>query len=245
MARRSPKIVSQSTPSFWKLLSVTAALVACSLTRADEPVAGESVLPSPMSAETASFTTAVSIAEKLWQDRPLGSLKATIRRTEGEVPPNIAAPRLAESGLIFHSFGDSRPWMLTSCEWEAPATRHLPLLFEEPNLERLGYHQRCCCDCCCLDGSCLHGCCAASCLSTSCLRECDCLQSIVSGAHFFGSIAIVPYKAGYQCLCEPVYTLGVDRPGSPVCYRKHRCPLSLKGALYQAGFVTGMVFLIP
>jgi len=232
------------------LLSFAAFFLACSMAWADvesagdEP-AGETAVSSPMSADPASFTTAVSVAEKLWQDRPLGTLKASLKRTEGELPPNVAAPRLAEAGLIHHSFGDSRPWMLTNCEWEAPATRHLPLLFEEPNLERLGYHQRCCCDCCCIDGGWLHGCCAESCLGRSCLCESDCLQSVISGAKFFGTIPIIPYKAGYQCLVEPVYTLGVDRPGSPTCYRKHRCPLSLKGAIYQAGFVTGLVFLIP
>lgn len=230
MASLSRKFAQKVAPQLLPLLTATVVLLACSLSRANEPVVDEPVPPSPMPATSAAATMSAPLAEKLWQDRPLGSLKATIKPTEGELPPNVAAPRLAEGGLICHSFGDSRPWMLTSCEWEAPATRHLPLLFEEPNLERLGYTHRCHLDFC---GYETHPCTA------------ECLQPLVSGAHFFGSIPFVPYLWGYQSPCEPVYTLGVDRPGSPVCYRKHWIPLSLRGAVYQAGFVTGLVFLIP
>ena len=230
MARRSQKIAYEGASHLLRLLTATAVLLTCSLSRANEPVVDESVPPSPLPMNSASSPQPVSMAEKLWQDRPLGSLKATIQRTEGELPPNVAAPRLAEAALICHSFGDSRPWMLTSCEWEAPATRHLPLLFEEPNLERLGYTNRCYLDFCGYEAG---------------PRTAECLQPIISGAHFFGSLAIVPYLSGYQSPCEPVYTLGVDRPGSPVCHRKHLIPLSLKGALYQAAAVTGLVFYIP
>ena len=211
-----------------RLLSVTVLLLACSMSLADEPVDNESVPPSPMAETSVAAPISVSPVKKLWEERPLGSVKATLRPTEGDVPSNVAAPRLAESGVFHHSFGDSRPWMLASYEWEAPATRHLPLFFEEPNLERLGYTNRC----------------YLRSRGTG-PRTAECLQPLVSGAHFFGSIPFVPYMWGYQSACEPVYTLGVDRPGSPVCYRKHHIPLSLRGSLYQAGFITGLVFLIP
>lgn len=198
---------------------------------ADQPANGDPVPPPPRTEETPTpATNSTSMAEKLWQDRPLGSLKASLRHTEGELPTNAAAPRLAEAGLIDDSSSDSRPWLLTHCEWDAPATRHLPLLFEEPNLERLGYTSR----------------------GSVGLFECEdgpwtveCLQPLVSGAHFIGNIAMVPYRCGYQPACEPVYTLGHERPGSPVYYRPHHTPISLQGALYEAGFITGMVLVIP
>ena len=198
---------------------------------AAEPVNSDPVPPSPMTEETPSpATDSKSMAEKLWQDRPLGSLKASLLHTKGERPTNVAAPRLAQAGLTDIACGDSRPWLLTHCEWDAPATRHLPLLFEEPNLERLGYTNRCSLGIFeCEDGP----------------WTIECLQPLVSGAHFVGNIAMVPYRIGYQPACEPVYTLGHERPGSPVYYRQHHTPLSLRGALYQAGFVTGMVFVIP
>lgn len=230
MASLSRKIVYRGTHQAVRLLSVSVALLTHTMVRADEPTTVEPVPPSPMPASVASTPAAVSPASKLWQDRPLASLKTTIKPTEGELPTSVAAPRLAEAGTQYRSFGDSRPWMLNSYEWDAPATRHLPLLFEEPNLERLGY---------------TYGCYYNVCGYETGPRAAEYLQPVVSGVHFFGRIPFMPYMWGYQPPCEPVYTLGVDRPGSPVCYRKHLIPLSLKGAIYQAAAITGLIFYIP
>ena len=181
----------------------------------------------------------VSRATELWQDKPLGQLTASIAlnlpkdeelsATE-TVRLNQAAPLLAGHGQMFSVLGDSRPWMLASYEWEAPATRHLPLFFEEPNLERLGYTfgwRTCWCG---EEGS---------------VHVSECLQPFVSAAHFFGRVPLIPYLCGLDEPCEPIYTLGVDRPGSPVPYRRHFLPFSLKGALYQAGATVGLVYIIP
>lgn len=230
MARLTQKIAPRAVRQLVSLLSVAVVWLAHGLAHADEPTVIDSVPPSPMPASAATTPAADLSASTLWQDRPLGTLKATIRPTEGELPTNVAAPRLAEAGTRHHSFGDSRLWMLSNCEWEAPATRHLPLLFEEPNLERLGYAYGFDCNVCGYETG---------------PHAAECLQPIVSGVRFFGRIPFMPYMWGYQSPCEPVYTLGVDRPGSPVCYRKHRIPLSLKGAIYQAAAVTGLIFYIP
>jgi hypothetical protein len=152
--------------------------------------------------------------DALWQDRPLGELKATIKPSDGELPPNAAAPRLSLAGKTHSHVGDNRSWIFNNSDWDAPATRHLPLLFEEPNLERLGYtygfyHQY-------DDGT-----------ETS-QHLAECLQPVVSGAHFFGSLALMPYILAVDDPCEPFYTLGTDRPGSPSCYRKHLIPLDLQ-----------------
>ncbi len=205
-----------------KLLSAMFALSALMLVRADEPnKAGAIVPPSPMPG--GSISTMPAIAAKrdaLWQDRPLGGLKAAIKQTEGELPPNAAAPRLAQAGMQNYSIGDSRPWMFNNSEWDAPATRHLPLLFEEPNLERLGYtygfyHQD-----------------EEGCETSPHLAEC--LQPFVSFVHFYGSIALLPHIIAIDDPCEPFYTLGTDRPGSPSAYRKHLIPLD-----HQRGWQTG------
>ena len=230
MASLSRKIVHRRIHQAVRLLSMTLALWAYRMVHADEPAVAEPVPPSPMAASAVAVPTVVSPASKLWLDRPLGSLKATIKPTDGELPTNVAAPRLAEVGTQHHSFGDSRPWMLSSFEWEAPATRNLPLLFEEPNLERLGY---------------TYGYCYNVCGCESGPRAAECLQPIVSGVNFFGRIPFTPYMWGYQDPDVPVYTLGVDRPGSPVCYRKQLIPLSLRGAFYQAVAITGLVVYIP
>jgi hypothetical protein len=162
-------------------------------------------------------------------DTPITGLRASLSRTAGEIPHNRAAHQLGQTGSIDAQFS-SRPWMPQNCEWTAPATKHLPLLFEEPNLERMGYLDSCTFD---------------ALTDEECVWTEECLQPLSSGLHFLGNAAIIPYRCGYQSPCEPVYTLGHDRPGSPVCYRKHHLPLSPRGAAYQAGFLTGLVFFIP
>lgn len=182
-----------------------------------------------------SGQTAVRRAAQLWDDMPLGQLKASIQYTPPESEPfteserlrlDQAAPLLARYGSHPVPLGESRPWMLSSVEWEAPATRHLPLLFEEPNLERQGYlfSYRC--------GD-----------QTGHVGEC--LQPFVSAAHFFGRVPLIPYMCGLDDPWVPVYTLGVDRPGSPLPYRRHYLPLDLKAALYEAGAVVGCLYIFP
>lgn len=195
-----------------------------------EAPAGEPAQPPPAVEPAALPESSVPTPQALWQDRPITSLKATLHYTKGDLPPNKAAPQMAEAALMGNTFGDIRPWVLSNYEWEAPATRHLPLLFEEPNLERMGYSP----------------------LDLRDHREdrprhwmTEQMQPLVSGAHFAGNLVMIPYRSGYQPITEPVYTLGVDRPGSPVSYREHQMPLSLRGGLHQAGFFTGLIFLIP
>jgi hypothetical protein len=175
----------------------------------------------------------------LWQDQPLSDLKASIglnlsgadKLSPSEVARlNQAAPQMAANGSVFSPLGDSRPWMLAPYEWEAPATRHLPLLFEDPNLERLGY---------------TFGCRTGWCVEDESVHAGKYMQPIISGAQFFGRVPLIPYLCGVDAPCEPVYTLGVDRPGSPVPYRRHFIPFSLRGALYEAGVAVGLAFAIP
>jgi hypothetical protein len=178
-------------------------------------------------------------AVELWQDKPLGELKASIsldlpddeKLSETEKARlDQASPILMASGHMISVFGESRPWMLNTYEWEAPATRHLPLLFEEPNLERLGYTvgMRTYWDGC--EGSVHAG---------------EYLQPFFSAAHFFGRVPAIPYLCGVDDPFEPVYTLGVDRPGSPLLYQRHFIPWSLRGAILQAGAVIGLAYAIP
>jgi len=74
---------------------------------------------------------------------------------------------------------------------------------------------------------------------------CPALQPVVSGAKFFATIPFLPYKMGVTPPNECVYTLGHHRPGNCAPYMVQPCPVSLRGALFQAGAVTGAVFAIP
>lgn len=176
---------------------------------------------------------------ELWQDKPLGQLKASIALKFSETEKlretelqrlTLATPHMVARGNMTHTIGQSRPWMLASYEWEAPATRHLPLWFEEPNLERMGYTWGMQWNVCGFE--------AGQCAS-------ECLQPFVSAGHFFGRVPFIPYMCGIDPPCEPVYTLGVDRPGSPVPYRRYLIPVTLKAALFQAGAMVGVAYAVP
>ena len=162
--------------------------------------------------------------------KPLRAINASIQTPEGDLPGMKHVDDDPELGIVDpFSNGQCRPWAYSCYQWEAPATRHLPLLFEEPNLERLGHTY----------GFCDVGLCDEP------PRGGERIQPIISMAHFIGRIPVIPYMAGVHPLTEPIYTLGADRPGSPVPYRKYLPHCSLRGAIYQAGFMVGTAVIIP
>ncbi|MBX7165619.1 MAG: hypothetical protein K1X74_04660 [Pirellulales bacterium] len=108
-----------------------------------------------------------------------------------------------------------RCWSMTTYTWKASGLCHKPLYFEEVALERYGH---------------------------SCH---PCLQPFISGAHFFGTLPILPYKMGIETPCECIYPLGYYRPGSCAPHLLYPFPLSLRGALVEGATATGLVFLIP
>ena len=110
---------------------------------------------------------------------------------------------------------DPRQWSMTTYTWKATGLCHKPLYFEDVQLERYG-------------------------------NTCSpLLQPIISGAHFFATSAILPYKMGLEAPCECIYPLGTYRPGSCAPFYFGPLPISARGALYQTGAVLGLVFLIP
>jgi hypothetical protein len=70
-------------------------------------------------------------------------------------------------------------------------------------------------------------------------------QPAVSTGHACTRLAALPYMMGVVSPHECVYTLGKDRPGTCAPYYLCRPPLSLRGALYEAGAVTGLAFIVP
>ena len=104
--------------------------------------------------------------------------------------------------------------------WAAPALYHRPLLFEQPNVERYG-HQ-----------------------AILCPGDRD-TQSVVSGAHFFGSVAVLPYLLGAHGCCEPEYVLGSYRPGSCNPHQIVKPRRSCRGLAAQTAATTGLVFVVP
>ncbi len=108
-----------------------------------------------------------------------------------------------------------RGWTPMTFTWKASALCHKPAYFEQVQVERYGHSFG------------------------------PILQPIISSAHFFATIPILPYKMGLYPANECIYTLGYYRPGSCAPYMLDPLPLSLRAALFQAGAWTAGVFVVP
>lgn len=108
-----------------------------------------------------------------------------------------------------------RNWTSTTMTYTASNLCHKPLYFEEVNLERYGH--------------------TAGPLA----------QPVISSAHFFLNIAVLPYKMGVHMPHECQYALGYYRPGNCAPWIIPPVPLSVRGAWYQAAAMTGTALLIP
>ncbi|MCF0234946.1 MAG: hypothetical protein HUK22_08235 [Thermoguttaceae bacterium] len=99
--------------------------------------------------------------------------------------------------------------------WKASSLCYKPLYFEEVQLERYGHY----CN--------------------------PCLQPIVSRLVFWAKVPFLPYMMGVNPPNECVYDLGYYRPGNCAPHMLQPIPLSLRGALFEAGAVTGAAAIIP
>lgn len=230
-------------------------LVVMGMVNGAELSAQTALPPSP--AESATSTT----TRTLLDDRPIGSLKASLGTPAPTRPADAAGPYLKAKAAETAYIDCGRPWCLSPYEWDAPNTKSLPLYFEEPNLERLGYYYGVP-----QDGTLRH---VALYPLTKVLEaetdefwlkqryfqkqaeldynqpQLNIMQPLVSAATFYGRVAFLPYMWGVHHAKDPIYDLGEDTPGSPVPYRKHYVTLSLKGALMQGTAMTGLGYLIP
>lgn len=109
----------------------------------------------------------------------------------------------------------ARNWMPSTVTWHASALCHKPLYFEQVQLERYGH-------------------------TAGPFRG-----PVVAGAHFFGSLITLPYQMAMHPPTECQYALGYYRPGSCAPWMIPPVPLSVRGALAQAGFVVGGIYVIP
>ena len=115
------------------------------------------------------------------------------------------------------SVGDTRlpqrHWAPQSFTWTASSLCHKPLYFENQQLERYGH---------------THG---------------PVLQPIHSAAHFFVSLATLPYQTAIHPPTECQYALGYYRPGNCAPWLKDPIPISLEGIKRQAVVTTGLAFI--
>jgi hypothetical protein len=110
---------------------------------------------------------------------------------------------------------NGRCWDQITYMWKASCLCHKPLYFEDEGLERYGHSWGPCCD------------------------------PLVSGAHFFCTLPVLPYCMGVTPPCECMYALGHYRPGSCAPYMINPVPLSCRGAAFEAGAAAGTAWFLP
>jgi hypothetical protein len=108
-----------------------------------------------------------------------------------------------------------RCWSQTTYMWKASAICHKPLYFENEQLERYGHSWG------------------------------PCIQPLVSGAHFFSRLPILPYCMGIEPPTECVYALGHYRPGDCAPYFCDAVPFTTRAGLFEAGAVVGAAAVLP
>lgn len=108
-----------------------------------------------------------------------------------------------------------RCFATTTFTWKAAGYCHKPLYFEQPGLERYGH-------------------------SYGFIPD-----FFLSGAHFFVTLPILPYKMGVELPWECVYPLGYYRPGNCAPWTCPAVPFSVRGLALEAATITGVVFLLP
>ncbi len=107
-----------------------------------------------------------------------------------------------------------RSWNPQTFSWTASSLCHKPLYFENIQLERYGHS---------------HG---------------PFIQPVQSVAHFFVSLATLPYQTSIHPANECEYALGLYRPGDCAPWLKDPFPISLDGLRRQSLITTGLI-LIP
>jgi hypothetical protein len=71
------------------------------------------------------------------------------------------------------------------------------------------------------------------------------LDPVVSGAHFFASVPMLPYKMGLEPPNECIYPLGHYRPGNCAPRYIEPWPWSIRAVALEAGAITGLSFAVP
>jgi hypothetical protein len=180
--------------------------------------------PSPIETGPAgpSIPTATIEAEKSKADASCDKSLQNLRAyTVDKVKLNIDIKGTEGKDYPFECSIDSgeqfkgRCWDQTTYMWKASAMCHKPLYFEDEQLERYGHSYS------------------------------PCFQPFISGAHFFCTLPVLPYCMGVEPPCECIYALGYYRPGSCAPYMCNPIPLSPRGALFEAGVVTGAAAALP
>jgi hypothetical protein len=147
---------------------------------------------------------------------PLTSIRADLR-----LPANTQLPIDCSAPLFSQPPGRTRDalgryiWPRSDFWFAATDFSHQPLYWDNQVLERYGQSQK------------------------------PILEPFFSGAHFFATFAIIPYKIGIDRTHDRIYTLGYYRPGSPTPCLCQRLPWEWDAAAFETLAVLGFIFILP
>ena len=122
------------------------------------------------------------------------------------------------SRVLFESTrpSNARSNAVRNVHWQPTNFLHQPLYFDDVPLERYGQT-----------------------LS-------PCWQPVLSGARFYLTLPVIPWKMGYDHPYDCVTTLGLYRPGvCAPCMREKLPPRNPQSTLLETATVLGFVFLLP
>jgi hypothetical protein len=144
-------------------------------------------------------------------------LSSTKSRTILDIRPSTDGQVPFECTLAQNQFAidTGRDWPGTTYTWKASALCHKPLYFEQSHMERHGHSWG------------------------------PVLDPVISGAHFFATLPVLPYKMGVELPCECIYPLGHYRPGSCAPRYIEPWPVSIRGAAFEAGAIVGLSGILP
>jgi hypothetical protein len=158
-------------------------------------------------------------------DMKLGNIVIDVDGTERMIPPSqlsdVDMTYVAELWNLPFRCGTGyeprvgRDFVESTVQWKASGACHNPLYFEQVQLERYGHDAG------------------------------PIVQPLISSAHFFLTLPMLPYKMGINPPNECQYALGYIRPGNCAPYMVQPFPWSLRGGLVQAGAVVGAAAILP
>ncbi len=169
----------------------------------------EDVATSDQANLSGSDDKRIDVRPSLNQDRkgiielgPLGMPNTSLYGIgTGVRPEDVTIDRLPPSQPLPVGETRSGGWDLQAKQWVPGGFCHQPLYFEDPMLERHGHSRF------------------------------PCVQPVLSGIRFFGTVPILPYLATLRHPLDDVHTLGAYQPGTaaPVLrYRAHYDPIALR-----------------
>jgi hypothetical protein len=147
--------------------------------------------------------------------KPLNQINMRARPAEGRMPIDCSTQ------LFYSPTGQggcavpSRNWAISEYNWVPSNLSAQPAYWDDVPLERYGQ------------------------------SICPAAQPGISGAKFFLTFPIIPYKIGVDRTHDLIYTLGYYRPGSPMPAVRQTLPFEWDAVAFEALAVTGMVFILP